>query len=135
MNFTTENIPMSEIERLILKDGDDIFDIYVESKNSAKIPASIEPLKREDSEYESYGPKEDMIVHINKVHGIIRAYARYAIGAFKNLGGAEVEEITLKFGLKIGGKTGIPILTEGSAESNFEIQVKCKFSNSSDLQS
>ncbi|WP_292760458.1 CU044_2847 family protein [Nostoc sp. NOS(2021)] len=51
----------------------------------------------------------------------------YAIGAFKNLGAAEVEEVTLKFGLKIGGKTGIPFVTEGSAESNFEIEVKCKF--------
>lgn len=126
---------MSEIERLILKDGEDTFDIYVESKSPTKLPSSNEPLKGEENEYESYGPKEDLIVHMNKVHGTIRAYARYAIGAFKNLGGAEVEEITLKFGLKIGGKTGIPILTEGSAESNFEIQVKCKFSNSSDLQS
>ena len=27
----------------------------------------------------------------------------------------------------IGGKAGIPMLTEGSTESNFEIQVECKF--------
>jgi len=33
----------------------------------------------------------------------------------------------LKFGLKISGEAGIPILTKASAESNFEIEVKCKF--------
>ena len=126
---------MSEIERLILQDGDETFEIYVESKAPTELPTVTETSKGEESEYESYGPKENLIVQMNKVHGAIRAYARYAIGAFKNLGGAEVEEITLKFGLKIAGKTGIPILTEGSAESNFEIQVKCKFPDSSNLQS
>jgi hypothetical protein len=42
---------------------------------------------------------------------------------------AEVEEVTIKFGIKLGGKTGIPFVTEGSAESNFEFEVKCKFPN------
>jgi hypothetical protein len=126
---------MSQIERLILQDGDETFEVFVQSTTPTEQPTTSGESEHSDSEYESYGPKEDLIVHLNKVHGTIRAYARYAIGAFKNLGGAEVEEITLKFGLKIGGKTGIPILTEGSAESNFEIQVKCKFPDSSNLQS
>ena len=63
---------------------------------------------------------------MKKVHSTIRGYAKYAIGAFRNFGMAEVEKITLKFNLKIAGKAGIPMLTEGSAESNFEIQVECK---------
>lgn len=80
-----------------------------------------------DSDRESYGIKEDAIAHLQDIHETIRLYTRYAIGAFKNLGDAQVEEVTLKFGLKIGGEAGIPILTKASAESNFEIQVKCKF--------
>ncbi|MFN4788758.1 MAG: CU044_2847 family protein [Pseudanabaena sp.] len=32
-----------------------------------------------------------------------------------------------KFGLKISGEVGVPILTKASSESNFEISVKCKF--------
>jgi hypothetical protein len=35
--------------------------------------------------------------------------------------------MNLEFNLKIAGKAGIPILTEGSAEGSFKIQVKCKF--------
>ena len=76
---------------------------------------------------ESYGIREDTIARLQDVHETIRLYTRYAIGAFKNIGDIEVEEVKLKFGLKISGEAGIPILTKASAESNFEIEVKCKF--------
>ena len=80
-----------------------------------------------DSDRESYGIKEDAIKNLQEIHETIRFYTKYAIGAFKNLGDAQVEEVNLKFGLKISGEAGIPILTKASAESNFEIEVKCKF--------
>ena len=80
-----------------------------------------------DSDHESYGIKEDAIKSLQEIHETIRFYTKYAIGAFKNLGDAQVEEVNLKFGLKISGEAGIPILTKASAESNFEISVKCKF--------
>jgi hypothetical protein len=60
---------------------------------------------------------------------MIRDYTMYALGAFKDFNTAEIEEVTLKFGIKMGGKAGIPYITEGSAESNLEIEVKCKFPN------
>ena len=81
----------------------------------------------EDDEEENYGLKEDAIAKLQDIHETIRLYTQYAIGAFKNLGEAQVEEVNLKFGLKISGEAGIPILTKASAESNFEISVKCKF--------
>lgn len=96
-------------------------EVFIQSKTPTELPTETP-----ESEYETYGPQEAVIVQMQKVHSAIRAYTKYAIGAFKNLGAAEVEEITLKFGLKIAAKTGIPILTEGSADCNFEIQVKCK---------
>ncbi|MFN7717069.1 MAG: CU044_2847 family protein [Pseudanabaenaceae cyanobacterium] len=80
-----------------------------------------------DSDRESKGFKEDSIKNLQEIHETIRFYTKYAIGAFKNLGDAQVEEVNLKFGLKISGEAGIPILTKASAESNFEISVKCKF--------
>ncbi len=82
---------------------------------------------RDSDERESKGFKEDTIARLQEVHETIRLYTRYAIGAFKNIGDIEVEEVKLKFGLKISGEAGIPILTKASAESNFEIEVKCKF--------
>lgn len=116
---------MSNIERLVFEEDGEIYTILFESKETPNIPEVITP--EVDEEKESYGWREEAFVKIDEVHHQIRAYTKYAIGAFKNLGAAEVEEVTLKFGLKIGGKTGIPFVTEGSAESNFEIEVKCKF--------
>lgn len=120
---------MASIEKLILEDDDgQSYTILVQNKTVIDASALRKPSDDDTSgDYEeSYGFTEDAIVKLKDVHGAIRAYTRYAIGAFKNLGGAQVEEITLRFGVKVAGRAGIPVLTEGSAESNFEIEVKCK---------
>ncbi|NJN32572.1 MAG: hypothetical protein HC824_20750 [Synechococcales cyanobacterium RM1_1_8] len=118
---------MSEIFPLEIKDQDGVtYSILIESSlNSSNIPeiSSDSP----DSGRESYGLTDNIKEHLRSVHGIIRAYVWYVVGAFKGFSEAEVDELTLKFGLKIAGKTGIPIFTEGAAESNFEVEVKCKF--------
>ena len=119
---------MSEIEHLIIQDGDEAIEVFVQSKTPSELPTSEVPAA--DSEYESYGAKDAVIVQIQEIHKKIRGYTKLALGAFKNFSEAEVEEVTIKFGIKLGGKTGIPFVTEGSAESNFEFEVKCKFPNS-----
>jgi NTP-dependent ternary system trypsin peptidase co-occuring protein len=71
--------------------------------------------------------RTDAIARMQQARQMIRVYTLYALSAFKDFNTAEIEEVTLKFGIKMGGKAGIPYITEGSAESNLEIQVKCKF--------
>ncbi|NET33259.1 MAG: hypothetical protein F6K19_14765 [Cyanothece sp. SIO1E1] len=108
---------MSEVQKFILKDEGEEFEIYIAPKGATEI-------SEDEPEYRNIDlPTVDM----QQVHKTIRGYARYAIGAFRNFGLAEVEKMTLKFNLKIAGKAGVPMLTEGSAEGNFEIQVECKF--------
>ncbi len=114
---------MADLQKLQIEEDGATYTIYVDTRENTEIPEQTEL----GDDRESYGLAEDTVVKLEEVHSSIRAYTKYAIGAFRNLGAVEVEEINLKFGLKIGGKTGIPILTEGSAEANFEIQVKCKF--------
>lgn len=111
---------MAEIEKLVIKDDGEEYDIYIESNETSEVP-------EDEPGYRDSLPTVDL----QKVHNTIRGYTKYAIGAFRNFGAAEVEKITLKFNLKVGGKTGIPMLTEGSAESNFEIKVECKFPSNS----
>lgn len=36
------------------------------------------------------------------------------------------EEVTLEFGIEVGGKAGIPFVTEGSATANFKVSVTWK---------
>ena len=113
------------------EDSDETLEFAVYTKDAVDFESSPPPSPtNEDDEYESYDAKDVAIASMQQVHKYIRFYTKYAIGAFKNFAGAEIEELNLKFGLKIGGKTGIPMLTEGSGEANFEIEVKCKFPKS-----
>jgi hypothetical protein len=119
---------MLDIQSLIFEDeSGDQYTVLVESDATSLI-SGPEPA---DDNRESYGFQETAVVKLKDVHETIRGYTKYALGAFKNLGDVQVEEISLKFSLKISAKAGLPILTESSAEGNFEIQVKCKFPDSS----
>lgn len=110
------------------EDSDEILEIALYTKEAVDFQPSPPPTPSdEDDEYESKDAKDEAIASMQEVHKHIRLYTTYAIGAFKNFAGAEIEELNLKFGLKIANKTGIPMLTEGSGEANFEIEVKCKF--------
>lgn len=66
-------------------------------------------------------------IQLAQIHKILRGYAEYAIGAFRNLSSAEVDEMNLKFGIKINGQTGLPMLAQSGIEGDFQIEVKCKF--------
>lgn len=107
---------MSEIQSLIIKDDDQEYTIYLESKTAPEV------IEEEEPGYRDGLPT----LNIKDFQDKIRDYAKLAVGAFKHL--PEAEEVTVKFGIKLGGKTGIPFLTEGSAESNFEIEVKYNLS-------
>ncbi|MEM9264634.1 MAG: CU044_2847 family protein [Cyanobacteria bacterium P01_F01_bin.13] len=119
---------MAEIRPFSLQDADgNTYNILIES--TAENVPDIAPSESDDEE--EYGLVDDAKAHLKKVHGTIRAYSWYAIGAFRNaakhLPGTKVEEVTLKFGMSLGGEAGLPIFTKGSVESNFEVEVKCTF--------
>jgi hypothetical protein len=40
---------------------------------------------------------------------------------------ANIEEVTLEFGVEVGGEAGVPDVTKGTAKSNLKITVKCSF--------
>ncbi len=114
---------MSEIQKMLYTDEDGKeYEILIENKSAVNLPdADV------DEGRGSRGDRSETIIKMQQAREMIRGYAAYALSAFKDFGVAEIEEITLKFGLKIGGKAGIPFITEGTAESNLEIEVKCKF--------
>ncbi|MFB2921969.1 MULTISPECIES: CU044_2847 family protein [Aerosakkonema] len=119
---------MSEVERLLVKEEDGTeYELFIEpSDNEYDVP---------DAEDDGPVTRAGIpTVNIKDVHKKIRGYTKFVLGAFKNFTDAEVEEVTIKFGIKLNGKTGIPFLTESSAEGNFEIEVKCKYPNSQKTQ-
>ncbi|PZV09498.1 MAG: hypothetical protein DCF32_02290 [Leptolyngbya sp.] len=61
------------------------------------------------------------------IEGTIRTYTSHTMNAFKDMATANVEKVTLEFGLKVGGEAGVPYVTKGTAESNLKITVECSF--------
>lgn len=116
---------MSEIKPFLLEDADGTtYTVLIESQTRDDDVPTVEP---SEPDREEYGLTDEVKAQLKDIHGTIRAYTYYVVGAFRGMAGAKVEELNLKFGLKIGGKAGLPIFTEGSAESNFEVEVKCTF--------
>ncbi|MBD1831337.1 hypothetical protein H6F61_01265 [Cyanobacteria bacterium FACHB-472] len=120
---------MSEVQRLLIEEDGQNYEIYVESKSSPMMSSSAASDDYDPNQ--SMGFREDAVVKMQQARQMIRGYAMYALSAFKDFGAAEIEEVTLKFGIKMGGSAGIPYITEGKAESNLEIEVKCKFPDKS----
>lgn len=134
---------MSELQRLILEDGDTQYEIYVEP--TQKTSSSSGPVRdgrigkgvsrtgggmlNQSGTSTGNTRAEDAPrrVQLQKVHSTIQGYTQYAIGAFKNLSIAEVEELNLKFNLKISAESGLPVLANAKTEADFSIEVKCKF--------
>jgi hypothetical protein len=122
-----------QVQRFFMADEDnEPLEIVLYSKEPVEVEKADQPPRpSEDDDWEGMGGKDVAIASMQEAHKYIRFYARYVIGAFKGFAGAEVEEMNLKFGLKVGGKTGIPMLAEGKVDADFEVSIKCKFNNSS----
>jgi hypothetical protein len=125
---------MSEptIQALQLDDGTTI---YVEVKQPRTFVAETttdvgkRELSREDFGGHEKGLK-DVLNALPKrpsIEQTILSYTNVALNALKNVSSANVNKVTLEFGIKVGGKIGVPFVTEGTAESNLKVTVECSF--------
>lgn len=74
--------------------------------------------------------QKPVVQSFQAIEGTIRAYTTYTLSAFQQLAIANVDKITLEFGIKVTGEAGIPYITKGTAESNLKITVECSFPES-----
>lgn len=115
-------------QRLILEDeNNQTYQVLIESTTPATPQSDLESYSPNNPRGAQPTVPAEMRVKLAEVHQTIQGYTQYAIGAFKNLSIAEVEELTLKFNIKISAEGGIPILASAKTESDFSIEVKCKF--------
>lgn len=61
------------------------------------------------------------------IEGTIRTYTKHTLSAFKDMADANVDKVTLEFGIRVSGEAGVPYVTKGAAESNLNITVECSF--------
>lgn len=108
---------------------DDNTIIYIESSESVEVAATPSP----ETGLVTYGAtstSEKIRENFDRLKSTLTHYTLNTIDAFKqasNTDIANIDKVTLKFGIKIAGEAGIPYITKGTAESNLEITVECSF--------
>ena len=99
----------------------------VETSNSSLTSTKLSQDDEEEESATKKGLKEDFQKSIYDLQNTIFAYTTYTLDAFKKVAVANINKVTLEFGVEIGGEMGIPYITKGTAKSNLKIQVECSF--------
>ena len=100
--------------------------IYVETTEdvATPVPTSTEPA---GESRQAKGAVEDTQKAFQAMKGTIQSYTQYTLDAFRNVAAANIDKVTLEFGIKVAGEVGVPYVTKGTAESNLKITVECSF--------
>jgi hypothetical protein len=107
--------------------------IYLETKEDIQPISQPEPTTEVTRGDLGKGAKgqlpaaEQVVQSFQAIEGTIRAYTNYTLNAFRQVASANIDKVTLEFGIKVGGKAGIPYVTEGSADCNLKVTVECSF--------
>ena len=108
--------------------------IYVEATEDVNVPIlTTEELAEEEEEAlvdKGMNPqqiRQKMMQNFLSIQNTIRAYTIYTLNAFKQIPVANVNKVTLEFGIEMGGEAGVPYVTKGTAKSNMKITVECSF--------
>lgn len=116
---------MTQLAPLTLNDGTVI---YIETTEDVNAPVtSPTVIPEEETTRTPKGMSDQAVKNFQVMQNTIRAYTSHTLDAFKQLAGANVNKVTLEFGIKIAGEAGIPYVTKGTAESNLKITVECSF--------
>ena len=127
---------MTQLVPIVLEDGTEIYmeateDVVAPEANGHNInPAATETTRT--AKGVNWGNTSQLAQKhaaqsFKAIEGTIRTYTTYTMNAFKDMATANVESVTLEFGLKVGGEAGVPYVTKGTAESNLKITVHCTF--------
>lgn len=115
---------MTQLAPLTLDDGTVI---YIETTGDVDdIPVDTSSLSEETTRT-AKGASEQVVRSFQAMQGTIRAYTSYTLNAFKQMAGANVDKVTLEFGMKVAGEAGVPYVTKGTADANLKITVECSF--------
>jgi hypothetical protein len=117
---------------------DDQTIIYIEATDDVDVP-DITTEEEEEGEPalvtktpQVAKAQRQMVQNFRAIQGTIRAYTIYTLSAFKKMAIANVNKVTLEFGIELGGEAGVPYVTKGTAKSNLKITVECSFPDSTE---
>jgi hypothetical protein len=126
---------MANLKPIELEDGTII---YIQAEENIVIPTSaIKPSATNQLDFMTETPEDqDRIFGLEKLdikqqgealQKTIQSYSKHIIKSFKDLALAEITEVTLEFGVNVGGMAGIPYIATGNTDCNIKVTVKCEF--------
>ena len=120
---------MSTLVPVQLEDG---LVLYIEAQEDTAVSAIARTPTPDTGEQTRGGgkglvPRVDSMQSMQLVQQTIRTYTYYCLNAFKNFGAANVDEVTLEFGVNLSADAGIPYIASGKAQSNLKITVRCSY--------
>jgi hypothetical protein len=115
---------MTQLAPLTLDDGTVIWIEATDDVGNISAEVSREP---GETTRTAKGASEQVTRSFQAMQGTIRAYTSYTLNAFKQMAGANVDKVTLEFGMKVAGEAGVPYITKGTADANLKITVECSF--------
>jgi hypothetical protein len=122
---------MTKLTPIILEDNTVI---YIETTENVEAPPvkPEEPAEEEEETTTDYNLnpaqlQQQLAQNFQDIQKTIRAYTLYTLNAFKKVAIANVDKVTLEFGIEVGGEAGVPYVTKGTAKSNLKITVECSF--------
>ena len=108
---------MAKLVELDLGDGQSVL---VEADEQVSIPRSAVG----EMAYQR-GPRDTQArVSVGRVQQMMRRFADGAVAALRDMD-ADVERVTLEFGVSLGGDAGVPFVTKGKGESMLTVTIEC----------
>lgn len=108
---------------------DDGTEIYIETRDDLTLTEFDGGMAT--GEVQRGGAKGGAVVpNFKLIEGAIRAYTASTLNAFRELAIADVDKVTLEFGVAVSGMTGIPYIATGEAGCNMRVTVECHFRSS-----
>jgi Trypsin-co-occurring domain 1 len=122
---------MTQLTPIQLEDGTIIYIEATDNVDTPPVSIEVSPDGEEealiDKGWNADAAQKQIVQNFQAIEGTIRAYTVYSLNAFKKIPVANINKVTLEFGIKVGGEAGIPYVTKGTAESNLKITVECSF--------
>jgi hypothetical protein len=75
----------------------------------------------------SGGASQQAMQQLASLQSTIKTFTGYTLNSFRQVANANIDKVTLEFGINVGGEAGIPYITKGSVGSNIKITVECSF--------
>jgi|WetSurSiteA1Bulk_404760.scaffolds.fasta_scaffold00298_13 hypothetical protein len=95
--------------------------VATENRRDGVTRGSHDTITRSDS------PQQQAMQQFVSMQNTIRTFASYTLNSFRQISNANIDKVTLEFGINVGGEAGIPYITKGSVGSNIKITVQCSF--------